>query len=212
MAKPTPAAELMPVTAENFVRAESDLYFSAVVKKRDGFGKFEHNRALTPIDQQTIIRMNRDTLYSGAVFDLDAGPVTITLPDPGKRFMSLQVINEDQYTLAVIYAAGEHTFSREQIGTRYVIMEIRLLVDPSDPADLNRVHSLQDAIKGKPKRIPARSKCRIGIKPVRRKCASDALLALCIYSARYNTHVWNQGSGRSRAAFDRSRFGMGRQS
>jgi Protein of unknown function (DUF1254) len=27
---------------------------------------------------------NRDTLYGGAVFDLAAGPVTITLPDPGR--------------------------------------------------------------------------------------------------------------------------------
>jgi len=43
-----------------------------------GFGKFEHHRELSPIDAQTIIRMNRDTLYSAAVFDLDAGPVTIT--------------------------------------------------------------------------------------------------------------------------------------
>jgi hypothetical protein len=35
--------------------------------------------------------MNRDTLYSSAVFDLDAAPVTITLLHPGKRFMSMQV-------------------------------------------------------------------------------------------------------------------------
>jgi hypothetical protein len=48
--------------------------------------------------KQGIIRFNRDTLYSGAVFDLDAGPVTVRLPDAGKRFMSMQVINEDQYT------------------------------------------------------------------------------------------------------------------
>ena len=38
-----------------------------------------------------MIRLNRDTLYSSAVFDLDAGPVTITLPDAGKRFMSMLV-------------------------------------------------------------------------------------------------------------------------
>jgi hypothetical protein len=35
--------------------------------------------------------MNRDTLYGGALFDLDAGPVTVTLPDSGKRFMSMQI-------------------------------------------------------------------------------------------------------------------------
>jgi hypothetical protein len=55
-------------------------------------GQFEHHRVLAPIDGQTIIPMNRDTLYSAAVFDLDAGPVTITLPDPGKRFMSLLAV------------------------------------------------------------------------------------------------------------------------
>ena len=87
----------IPVTPDNFVRAESDLYFSGVVKD-GGFGKFMHRREPTPIAEQTIIRMNRDTLYSAAVFDLDAGPVTITLPDPGKRFLSMQMIDEDEYT------------------------------------------------------------------------------------------------------------------
>ncbi|HEY4232797.1 MAG TPA: DUF1254 domain-containing protein [Lacipirellulaceae bacterium] len=89
------------VTVESFPRAESDLYFSNVAVKDGGFGKFHHNREPTPIDKQTVIRMNRDTLYSAAVFDLDAGPATITLPDAGKRFMSLQVIDEDQYCPAV---------------------------------------------------------------------------------------------------------------
>jgi hypothetical protein len=72
--------DAVPVTVENFIRAESDLYFSAVALKEDGFGKFEHKRELTPIDNQTVIKQNCDTLYSGAVFDLNAGPVTITLP------------------------------------------------------------------------------------------------------------------------------------
>src|SRR5882724_2965112 len=145
---PSPSAggNAIPVTVDNFVRAESDLYFGGVVKK-DGFGEFEHDREPTPIDQQTVIRMNRDTLYSGAVFDLDAGPVTITLPDAGKRFMSMQVIDEDQYTLAVMYGAVSHTFTREKIGTRYVLIAIRTLVDPSSPKDLDQVHALQDAIK-----------------------------------------------------------------
>jgi hypothetical protein len=80
--QPTLTTDLVPVTVENFPRAESDLYFSSIVK-RGGFGKFDHNREPTPIDGQTIIRMNRDTTYSAAVFDLDVGAVTITLPDAG---------------------------------------------------------------------------------------------------------------------------------
>ena len=97
-AAPRRQGEPVPVTADNFVRAETDLYFGGVLKDAGGIAKFFHNREPTPIDKQTVIRMNRDTLYSAAVFDLDAGPVTITLPDAGKRFMSMQVINEDQYT------------------------------------------------------------------------------------------------------------------
>jgi len=143
---PSAQKQAVPVTAENFARAESDLYFSSVVRK-DGFGKFEHDREPTPIDQQTVIRMNRDTLYSAAVFDLDAGPVTITLPDAGKRFMSLQVINEDQYSPLVTYEPGRHTLKREEIETRYVVCAIRTLVDPTDPKDLEQVHALQDAVK-----------------------------------------------------------------
>ena len=88
------------VTPDNFPRAESDLYFSGVVRN-GGFGKFDHTREPAPLDKQTVIRLNRDTLYSAAVFDLDAGPVTITLPDAGQRFMSLQVIDEDQNTHGV---------------------------------------------------------------------------------------------------------------
>src|SRR5262245_27273991 len=84
----------VPVTVDNFARAESDLYMSKTVKDV-GIGKFLHVRTPTDIDKQMVIRMNRDTLYSNAVFDLAAGPVTVTMPDAGKRFMSMQIISED---------------------------------------------------------------------------------------------------------------------
>jgi hypothetical protein len=143
---PTPQQPAtVPVTAENFSRAESDLYFSGIVKD-GGFGTFFHHREPTPIDHQTIIRMNRDTLYSGAIFDLDAGPVTIALPDAGTRFMSMQAIDEDQYSHHVFYKPGSYTLTREAIGTRYVMAIIRTLVNPEDPKDVERVRALQDAI------------------------------------------------------------------
>jgi hypothetical protein len=136
----------VPVTADNFTRAESHMYFGNVVKQA-GIGKFNHSRQPMRIDNQTVIRGNRDTLYSSAVFDLDAGPVTITLPDGGKRFMSMIVIDEDQYVPEVVYGAGSHTYTRERIGTRYVLLGIRTLVDPNDPKDVEQVHRLQDAVK-----------------------------------------------------------------
>jgi len=133
------------VSADNFARAETDLYFGNVVKG-GGFGKFMHIRELTPLDNQLVIRSNRDTLYSAGVFDLDAGPVTISLPDPRGRFMSMQVITEDHYVPAVFYGQGEHTLTRDDIGTRYVTVAIRTLVNPNQDGDLQQVHALQDAI------------------------------------------------------------------
>lgn len=134
------------VTVDNFIRAESDHYFAKFV--HDGaLGKFTHERQLAPIDKQAVIRMNRDTLYSSGVFDLAAGPLTITLPDAGKRYMAVQIINEDHYTIDVIYAAGPHTLTQDKVGTRYVAALVRTFVNPQDPADLKAVHALQDAIQ-----------------------------------------------------------------
>ncbi|MBI3796646.1 MAG: DUF1254 domain-containing protein [Deltaproteobacteria bacterium] len=47
----------------------------------------------------------------------------------------------------IVHGAGKHTFTREQIGTRYVMAATRTLVDPANPKDIEQVHALQDAIK-----------------------------------------------------------------
>ena len=135
----------IPVTIDNFKRAESDFYFGVAVKHAGGIGKVFHYREPMEIEHQTVIRGNRDTLYSSGVFDLDAGPVTITMPNAGRRFMSMH--NEDHYVPAVYYGAGSHVLTRQNVGTRYVLVGIRTLVDPNDPNDLRQVHTLQDAIK-----------------------------------------------------------------
>ncbi|TXH23544.1 MAG: DUF1254 domain-containing protein [Mycobacterium sp.] len=133
------------VSPDNFARAESDLYFTGIVNDA-GVGRFLHHRELSPIDHQVVIRQNRDTLYSAALFDLDAGPVTVTLPVSAGRFMSLQTISEDHYTTQVVYAPATVTLTRDQVGTRYVMAAIRTLVDPNDATDLAAVHALQDAV------------------------------------------------------------------
>ncbi|TPI63278.1 DUF1254 domain-containing protein [Mesorhizobium sp. B3-1-7] len=134
------------VTFENYNRAQTDVYFAGVVKS-GGFGKFRHGRELAPPVQQGIVRPNRDTLYSFVIVDLDAGPATITLPDPGRRFMGLQVVNEDQYTRATFYDAGSYKLTRDTIGTRYAIAVVRFLVNYTNKADIEQVHALQDAVQ-----------------------------------------------------------------
>src|SRR5258708_4765823 len=142
----TTASSAEPVTIENYNRAQTDVNFAGVVKN-GGFGKFPHCPELAPPLQQSIGRPNRDTFYSFAIVDLDAGPVTITLPDAGKRFMGMQIVNQDQYTPATYYGVGTHTLTREVIGTRYAIAVVRFLVDPSSKEDVGQVRALQDAIK-----------------------------------------------------------------
>jgi hypothetical protein len=153
------AGMTIPVTPDNFDRAESDMYFSSTVKN-GGFGKFHHNREVMPIDKQAVIRANRDTLYSAAIFDVDAGPVTVTMPDAGNRFMSMMVIDEDQYAPLVFYGAGARTLTKQQIGTRYVMVGIRTFVDPNAVKDIEQVHALQDAFFGIDRRNASPGACR----------------------------------------------------
>jgi hypothetical protein len=168
-------ADTVPVTVQNFTRAESDNYLATNVKK-SGLGRLAHNREPASIEDQTVIWLNRDTLYSFGVFDLAAAPVTITLPDAGKRFMSLQIINEDHYVPFVAYDHKPHTLTERNVGARYVLVAIRTLVDPNDPKDLDEVHRLQDAIKVSQKesgKLELPNWDQISLKEIR-----DALLVL----------------------------------
>jgi hypothetical protein len=141
-----PVSHATPVTVENYNRARTDVNFAGVVRN-GGFGKFRHGRELAPPVQQGIVRPNRDTLYSFAIVDLDAGPVTVTLPDASGRFMGMQIVNQDQYTPATFYDAGAHTLTRTAVGTRYAIIVVRFLVDFSNQKDVEQVYVLQDAIQ-----------------------------------------------------------------
>jgi hypothetical protein len=139
----TTAAQV-PVTIDTFVRADTDHYFKKRVDS-GALGQFVHDREPTPIDKQPVIRMNRDTPYSVAVFDLTT-PVTIVKPDTKGRFQSLLIINEDHYLQRVIYEPGTYTFTQQEMGTRYIQVNVRTFVNPNDPKDLAELHKAQDGL------------------------------------------------------------------
>jgi hypothetical protein len=116
-AQPVVQAPVDYVTADNFNRPETDTYFAKIVKG-GGVGNLSQRRELYLTDSP-VVRPNRETLYSMTVFGCDAGPVAITLPDAGNRFMSMQVIDEDQCTHAVYYGVGRCPVTREEMSTRY---------------------------------------------------------------------------------------------
>lgn len=138
-------AEPVEVTVTNFVRAETDHYMARSVAQA-GIGRLVHARTPTTVEQQDVIRMNRDTIYSFAIFDLTQ-PVTITMPEAGGRFQSMQVINQDHYTLAVEHDPGTYTFTQEETGTRYLGVIIRTFIDPNDEADIAAANKVQDEIQ-----------------------------------------------------------------
>jgi hypothetical protein len=140
------SAEPTRVTVDNFRRAETDTYFARFAKE-GAFGRLNHARELTPLDEQNVIRMNRDTLYSFGVFDLDASSVTLTLPDAGHRYQAAQIVNGEHYVVDVLYAPATYTLTKDRAGTRYACIAVRTFVNPNDPADVNAVHALQDAIR-----------------------------------------------------------------
>jgi len=131
------------VNVTNFARAETDRMFAAIQAQAGGVNQLFHNRVPTPVDRQTVIRMNRDTLYSAAVVDISAG-ATIVVPDAGRRYLSVMIVNQDHYINQVFHKPGHYDLTVEEFGTPYVLAAARVLVDPADPADVAAVNALQD--------------------------------------------------------------------
>lgn len=142
----TVAGDVIIVNVDNFNHAQADYEFSGILKLTDGINKLHHNRTPTPIDKQNVIRMNRDTLYSLGVVDISKG-ATVTLPDTGKRYMSLMVINNDGYVNEVFYGGGSYKLTTDKFDTLFVGLVIRTLANPEDKTDLAAAHKLQDSIR-----------------------------------------------------------------
>ncbi len=133
------------VNVDNFARAETDRMFSALEQRSGGINCLHHDRTLAPLDQQPVIRQNRDTLYSVAIADISAG-ARLTLPDASGRYISAMIVNRDHYINDVLHDPGDHELTTDRYDTDYVMIGVRILVDPNDEADLAAVHGLQDQI------------------------------------------------------------------
>lgn len=130
------------VTPDTFIRAESDRYFAGIQQQAGGVNKLFHFRQPTPLDHQTIVRMNKDTLYSMGIVDT-AGGATITMPSiPAGRYASIYLVDNDHYVPFVIYEPGTHELPRD---TRYVGIGVRIQIfDPDDSDEITLVNELQD--------------------------------------------------------------------
>ncbi len=135
----------VPVNADNFVAAETSRMFDQFVAGGGGVNRWVHFRTPTPVENQPVIRMNRDTLYSIAVVDLADG-ATVTMPEAGDRYVSAMVVNEDHYINDVLHGAGPHPLRQEDHGSRFVAVAARVFLDPEDADDVAAVNAIQDQL------------------------------------------------------------------
>lgn len=140
------ASQAVPVTIDNYVRAETAGQFDRILKMTGGVNRLLSFRDPTPLDKQSVIRMNRDTLYSFAVVDISEG-AKLTMPDAEGRYNSVMIVNEDSYINKVFYEPGVHDLTRDEFDTDYVLVAFRTLVDSSDPADIAKANALQDRFR-----------------------------------------------------------------
>jgi hypothetical protein len=135
--------EPIPVHIDNYVRAKTDLTFRNRFERR-GLGALTHLRTPTSLDNQPIIRMNRDTLYSAALVDLSTD-VDAILPSGQGRYTSMQVVNQDHHSW-VYTKPGEYTLTRDNVGTRYAMIVWRVFVDGVTSEDNIKANEIQDKI------------------------------------------------------------------
>lgn len=134
---------MITATEDNFVRAESNRMLAGLQAQAGGVNLWKHNRAPAALDQHTVIRMNRDTLYSMAAANISAG-ATLTVPDAGDRYLTVMVVNQDHYINRVFAEPGEYELTTDEFDTPYVLLAARVLVDTTDPEDVAQAHQIQD--------------------------------------------------------------------
>lgn len=133
------------VNLDNLIRAETDHMFRTNMAANDfGVGELKHDRQPTTPDNQPVIRMNQDTLYSAIVLDMSE-PVEITLPEIGGRYQSMHVIDQD-HDMFVEAQPGTYTLKEEDLGTRFIYVSFRTFVDVTDPEDIAAAQVAQDGI------------------------------------------------------------------
>jgi hypothetical protein len=137
-----PANESRQVTPENYIRAETDRMFAGINQRAGGINKLWKVRRPAALDQQPVIRMNRDTLYIGAIVDTEGG-ASFTLPKmPDDRYASVMVVDNDHYTSQVIYEPGTHEIAQD---TKYVLVAARFQIkNPQDETEIQLLNQLQD--------------------------------------------------------------------
>ena len=137
------AGEKIAVTTDNYEVAESDLAFYNVTKLVGMNTFFHFPTGAFDLDNQTVVRMNRDTYYSGAIIDTTQG-ATVTIPETNGRYLSVMVVQNDHYIDQVFLEPGTHEITSD---TDFAMVAMRIRANQSDPADDEAIAALRAGVK-----------------------------------------------------------------
>lgn len=150
--KDEPVATTTTVTDQNYALAETQVIFTDYVNRiakktnTNGVGAFMHVKDPLDPKDRTVMRINFDTQYSFIVLDLTEDAI-LTMPETNGRYQSAWFITEEHYNPMAITEPGEYTISKEQAGSKYIMILLRTQVNMKDPIDLAIVSKLQDQLK-----------------------------------------------------------------
>ena len=132
------------VDESNFTIAETDRYFVDHSKEHK-VNTFRHSREMSTVENQFVVRENRDVMYSHAVVDISEG-ATLINPE-WDVFSVIQVIDENEYTIASIYPGEQKTFTPEDVALgNHVFLNMRTGVRSLDEKGFAEAHKHQDSV------------------------------------------------------------------
>ncbi len=133
------------VTNDNFIEAETNTYFSELMTKVP-VNTWRHAREISSKDFQFVIRENQDILYSHAVVDTSKS-ATLSVPQ-SDQYQIIQVIDENHYTVAVIYPGESLIITPNMLskGT-HIFLNARTGIITPDNAGVKKANLLQDRLK-----------------------------------------------------------------
>jgi hypothetical protein len=130
------------VTRENYPTVESSRQFAIQINDAGGINTLYKFNGVAKLDDQPIIRLNQDTVYTMGVVDVSKG-ATLTIPDAGNRFISTTFVDSDHYVHVAKYGAGIYDFPQD---TDYIFVNVRIGSETGSAEEDAIIAKLQDQI------------------------------------------------------------------
>jgi hypothetical protein len=136
------AKSALIVTRENYPTVETSRQFAIQINNAGGINKLNRFDGVAKLDDQPIIRLNQDTVYTMGVVDVSKG-ATVTIPDAGDRFISTTFVDSDHYVHAANYGSGTYDIPQD---TDYIYVLVRIGSETGSAEEDAIIAELQDQI------------------------------------------------------------------